>query len=396
MQKLNIVIISRTIHPLLSPRAFRATELAKELAKRGHSVTLYAVLGKFNYSDFQKDTGIVVKNIGKMWFATDDSEGNFRYTLLDKIMFHSLHRFFEFPDIEFTLRIPSIILREKNCNMLITNAVPYSIHWGAALAKTIFRKEKFPEKWVSDCGDPYMKNPFDKKKFFYFKYVEKWWGRKTDIITVPLFELKENYYSECQSKIKVIPQGFDFENIRLDKTFIKNEIPTFAYAGTIYPGHRDPTTFLNYLSVLDCEFKFTVFTNDEKFYLPFKEKLKQKLDIRNFVPREQLLFELSRMDFLINFRNRSANLASGNKNNIQELGSSMKQNDYGLPSKLIDYLLTKRPILDISKDFSEFELFHEFLTGDYENQNKRPDINQFDIRNVTDKFLNLYFETKML
>ena len=163
---MNIVIISRTIFPLLSPRAFRATELATELAKRGHSVTLYAVLGQFDYSNFQKETGIIVKNIGKMWFATDDSEGNFRYTIIDKILYHTFHRFIEFPDIEFTLRIPSILRKENNCNMLITNAVPYPIHWGAALAKTILPKVKFPQIWISDCGDPYMKNPLDKKRLF--------------------------------------------------------------------------------------------------------------------------------------------------------------------------------------------------------------------------------------
>jgi hypothetical protein len=98
------------------------------------------------------------------------------------------------------------------------------------------------------------------------------------------------------------------------------------------------------------------------------------------------------MDFLINLRNRSA-MPSSNKNidDLQKSIPAMPPNDYGSPSKIIDYLLTKRPILDISKDFSEVDFFQEFLSGKYKNQNIGPDINQFDIKNVTDKFLDLYY-----
>lgn len=373
MQKLNIVIISRTIFPQFSPRSFRATELAKELARRGHKVTLYAVLGKYDYSDFQKETGIIVKNIGNMLFATSDSENNFRYNLLDKMLYHSLHRIIEFPDIELTMRIPHILKKEKKCNMLITIAAPHAIHWGAAIAKAIIPKKKFPETWISDCGDPYIGNSIEKKNKFIFKPIEKLWGRKTDYITIPIEAARKGYYPEFSSKIKVIPQGFDFSVISTDNSFIKNDIPTFAYAGSIIPGFRDPTVFLNYISSLNCDFRFIVFTTDAKFYLHFKKVLKNKIEIRQYLPREQLIYELSRMDFLINFTNPSTTQA---------------------PSKIIDYLLAKRPILDISKDFIEVNSFNEFLDRNYKNQRERLDISQFDIKNVTDQFLDLYYENK--
>jgi len=44
---MKIVLIAGTIFPQQSPRAFRATELAVGLAKQGHEVTIYAILGEY-------------------------------------------------------------------------------------------------------------------------------------------------------------------------------------------------------------------------------------------------------------------------------------------------------------------------------------------------------------
>ena len=66
---MKIVLIARNIFPLLSPRAFRTTELAKELAHLGHDVTIYAVLGEYDYTSFTKTTHVKVKNI-PMTFST--------------------------------------------------------------------------------------------------------------------------------------------------------------------------------------------------------------------------------------------------------------------------------------------------------------------------------------
>lgn len=368
---MKILIISRLIFPALSPRAFRTTELAKELARQGHDVTVYAVLGKRDYSDFEKTTNIKIRNIGKMILGSSDSDGNYRYTLLDKILYHSLHRLIEYPDIELMFRIPVIIKNENNCDLLITIAHPHPIHWGAALAKTLYSYNQFPKVWISDCGDPYFKNKLDKRKIFYLQFIEKWWGRNTDYITIPIDEGKNGYYNQVHSKIQVIPQGFDFENVRTDTAFVKNNIPEFAYAGSIYPGQRDPCAFLTYLVSLKFDFKFIIYTNDQSFFTEFKVLLKHKLDLRPFIPREQLIFELSRMDFLINLTNPD----------------SMQ-----LPSKIIDYLLTTRPIMEVSLNFPQQEQsnFNEFIKGNFNNQLSGFDIQQFNITTIAQKFVSLY------
>jgi hypothetical protein len=365
---MKIIIIARNIFPLITPRAFRATSLAKEFSKMGHEVFLYAVLGSYDYSDFEKETGVRVRNIGKMNFSTFDSSGGYRYNFFDKILYHMLYRVLEFPDVEFLFKVYPILKKEENCDLLITVANPHPINWGASLAKSILPASSFPKKWVSDCGDPYLGDPINKKKIFYFSIIERWWARNTDFISIPIFEAKKAYSVNFQHKLKIIPQGVDFDSIVVDSSFTKNALVTFAYAGSVYKNMRDPTKLLNFLKVNEFEFRFIIYTNTPDFYKDIIMGLEDKILLKDYIPREKLIYELSRMDFLINLTNPST---------IQE------------PSKLIDYALTKRPIIDISSDFLEKNTFTEFLKGDYTNRRILGDLHKFDIKNVAKSFIDL-------
>ena len=76
------------------------------------------------------------------------------------------------------------------------------------------------------------------------------------------------------------------------------------------------------------------------------------------------------MDFLLNVLNKSG---------VQQ------------PSKLIDYALTKRPILNVSSEFNKEEQrnLDEFLQADYQHQYIVKDIEQYNIVNVAQRFLGL-------
>lgn len=353
----------------MEPRSYRTTELAKELARQGHEVILYAVLGSFNYSRFEKEHNLKVRNIGKMWFATSNSDDKGRRNFLDKILGRLFHRLFEFPDIELMFRMPGIIRREKEIDLLISIAWPFPIHWGCALAKTI-STINFPKVWVADCGDPYMGNKVARyRKLFYFSYIEKWFSKRANFITIPNEGAYKGYYKEFWNKIKVIPQGFRFEDIKIDTNSQKNKVPTFAYSGIFYKGIRDPTLFLEYLTTLNTKFLFVIYTTHKKIISPFLDRLSGKIEIRDYVPREQLLYELSQMDFLVNFEN----------------GTSVQS-----PSKLIDYALVKKPILSVDSNKIQTNVVSEFLNGNYKNQYIVQDINQYNISNIAKKFLALY------
>lgn len=362
---MKIVIISQNCYPWLSPRAHRTTELAKELARRGHQVIVYALLGEYDYSNIQNKTGINFKNLGNSHFGITDNLGNSNRNFIYRLIRKLIGRFIEFPLIELISMVNKSLKKEDNIDYLITIAYPHTIHWGAE--KYVRKNKDKINFWIADCGDPFMGNPFLKKPF-YFKSIEKKWCKACNYISVPIDEAVNAYYPEFKDKIKIIPQGFDFSDIKIAEYRV-NKIPTFAYSGIFYKELRDPTLLLEYLSLLDFDFKFIVYTKSLSFLEPFKNKLKDKLEIRDYISRDKLLFELSKMDFLINIKNNSG---------VQQ------------PSKLIDYVMTKRPIIEISSEFKEKEIFNEFIRGDYSNRFNVNSIEKYDIKNVVNSFVNLY------
>lgn len=124
---------------------------------------------------------------------------------------------------------------------------------------------------------------------------------------------------------------------------------------------------MQFLTNLNLQFKFFVFTNKPEILEKYKLLLREKLIVSDYIPRQELMKVLKKMDFLINFDNNT------------ELNS---------PSKLIDYAITQRPVLNITREFNG-EHLKEFLKGDYSNQMPLPDLNQYHITNVSQLFLDL-------
>jgi hypothetical protein len=363
-----ILVLSHTIYPAQFPRSYRATELAIEFARLGHLVTLAGVLGEYDYSEFEKTHHLKVEDIGRMDWVSLKSSGANKRSFLNKVGSKLLKKWMEFPDIEFLWKVPLYLKTKSDIDLLISIGMPHPIHWGTALAKKRL-SNKFPAKWIADCGDPYMGNKVTKiKPAFYFKYFEKEFCRQADYITIPIKDALQGYYQEFWYKIKIIPQGFRFDDIDKIEEFKPNTIPTFAYAGIFYKDFRDPTSFLEYLATLDRPFKFIVFTKSIGFLEPFKERLKEKLEVCDYIPREDLLNRLKRMDFLVNFENNTK---------VQS------------PSKLIDYALTGRPVLSLNGSKLSNSKIEQFLNGDYAQKFILKNIEDYDIKNVAQKFIRL-------
>lgn len=363
-----IVIISYATYPGTTPRNLRTDELAKELARQGHDVTLYVLKGNYNYDEYEKETRIKVNSLGKTYFFNFDHNNGATLSFFMKAIRRLVGRFFEFPYIGLAINAYQALKKEKNIDLLITIAVPHPLHWGAALFRTKHRSDLKHTTWIADCGDPYMGNAFHKKPF-YFKYVEKWFCNQVDFISIPLEEARVAYYPEFHEKIKVIPQGFNFEGIKISKNYTKNLVPTFIYAGTFYNKLRDPRPFLNFLISLKIDFKFIVYTNTPEILKGYSEIAGYKLQILEYIPRKELIFEMSKVDFLVNLSNPSK---------IQS------------PSKLIDYALSNRPILNISSvEEIDSSTIKNFLCGKYDSAFDFSNLDQYNIKNVANEFLEL-------
>ena len=366
MDNKRILIVSASFYPHNSPRSFRTSELAKEFARQGHEVTVYIPFNGYDYSKYSQESNIRIKNLGDLKFRAIGLTGKGAGSFIRRVMRRALGLLFEYPGIELMYKVSKSLKREENYDLLISIAVPFTVHWGVAKARN--RNHRIADVWVADCGDPYMGNTTDSfGKPFYFKYIEKWFSRKADFITIPFEGARKGYYPEFHDKIRVIPQGFRLDNINLPEYSKKTEYPVFAYAGGFIPGRRDPTAMLNFLSESYRQFRFIVYTSQADLLLPFKDILKEKLEIRNYVPREELLKVLSGMDFLINFDNNTHTQ---------------------LPSKLIDYAITGRPVLNITSRM-DFSVLLDFMDGNYNKKMKLGDPKNYDIREVAGKFIHL-------
>ena len=201
-------------------------------------------------------------------------------------------------------------------------------------------------------------------------YLEKKFCRLADYITVPFKGAIQAYYSEFHHKIKVIPQGFnffdksDFDGKKLSE---KDGIIRFIYAGSFIPKFRDPGLFMELLSEIKKDFIFTVFTNNDSLLEPYKENLGSKLVVKNYVTRVRLFEEMLKVDFLVNFDNN----VTGQ-----------------LPSKLIDYGMTGKPILNITKTTNLNDV-KRFFNEDFENALEIDNLDNYRIENVVKQFLSL-------
>ncbi len=364
-----ILIVGNSFYPENSPRAFRTTELAKEFSRQGHEVTVIVPKNIKIHSQFEKEYRLTIKDLGtRNYNELDSSKGNKITKLVKRAINRSKDLFFHYPDILWMFLVKKALKNENGYDLLITIAYPHPIHWGAAWVRT--KNNRIAKTWIADCGDPFMGSTTDTfKRLFYFKNIEKYWNKKCDFITVPFEGAIAAYYKEFHDKIKVIPQGFDFNEVKVDKKkYTPNAIPTFGYAGGFIPGARDPKPFVDYLLEKKKPFKFIVYTQSLNMIQPLLEKANSQIEVRDYIPRTELIKKLSKMDFILNLNN----------------GVSTQ-----LPSKLIDYYLTWRPVLSLDSHDLDTKIMDEFLESNYQGRYQYNNPDQYRIENICKAFLNL-------
>lgn len=368
MSSKKILIVTNGFYPEISPRSFRATELAKEFVRKGHEVTVCTHF-RDGLETFAVQHNFRLIDLGKLTWPRPVVKGKGVEFLVRRIISRFSSLLLEYPAIQLIPLIKKALKNEKGYDALISIAVPYPIHWG--VAKIWSKKNPIAKTWIADCGDPYMGQENDTyKPPFYFGWIEKKFCRKADFITVPTKNSILGYYPEFHHKIKVIPQGFRFEDVDLYEGPLNHEKIIFGYAGMFIPGRRDPSEFLAFLNSLDNSYKFEfhIYTTTPQFVLPFVEASKGRIIIQPIVPREKLLYELSKMHFVVNFEN---------------VGQTQT------PSKLIDYLIIDKAVLSVIFGNLQTDIFHSFLKGDYKQKMILPEKNNYRIENVASQFIAL-------
>lgn len=368
---MKILIISGAFYPENSPRSFRSTELVKELCRQGHQVTYVGRYNEMQHKSIVEEFGFTFVNAGRRWHLFPQNKIPVLGTIV-KIVNKGLDLFFEYPDIKWVFDTFRVLKKIQHQNLIISIAVPHPIHWGVALSKKW--GNKIADVWIGDCGDSYYLNQLTNyRPPFYFKYIESAWCRRVDYISNPMDEMKDNFLPPFRQKCVEIPQGFKIEDsVKYVKPYTPNPIPTFVFSGSFIPVSRDPRPLLEYLVSKDWNFTFHIFTKLTKYVEPYMAKAKGRIIIHDYIPRNELLTFQSQMDFLVNFTFNPK---------IQ------------VPSKLIDYLITGRPILNIEPDL-DTSLVDEFMAGNYSGRFKGLELERYRIENVCSKFIELYHSVK--
>lgn len=364
---MKIIVVSNFFYPENTPRAFRTTEIAKELSRLGHKVVLYIPHITDKTLEFCHSHQVECHPLSIPRWNGFNLTGGKLVILFKRIANRLLNTFLIYPSIVYLRTIPKALAHQKDFDLLISIAAPHTIHWG--VNRAVRKNKQLTKCWIADCGDPFMLCKIDTfRKPFYFKYFEKSFCRKADVITIPVENGKDGYYPEFRSKIRVVPQGFDFSAIKTVEVFRPNPIVTFVYAGTFIPGVRDPRPVLEFLVHSGKDFRFYIYTNQPGLVKDYQPLLKDKLIVSGYIDREELIYRMSASDFLLNLEN----------------GTKIQT-----PSKLIDYSLSKRPVLSIYSQHIDEQKFNQFLNRNYEQQMELPDVTKYDIRHVVGSFLNL-------
>lgn len=349
-----------------SPRAFRVSELITQLSARGHQVWLVNAFDRTIYGPDEISALSYVKP-----FDAGINKKTDLISIMKKVaFFRRCNKVFNY--FFYTYKVPfrtSFIKKAMRSfdefDVLLSVSSPFYVHMGALGIRYKFKPIK-----ILDCGDPL--NYCEFKYAPYWKRIERKIYSKGDFICVPTKKAVALYEKMLpREKLRVIPQGIDFSRYPIEE-YVPHDRPAFVYAGRFYEKIRNPKAFLDYLLTVKKDFKFDVYTNkDDAFFSKLKEyeeKLKGRMEIHEFVSRAECIRILSKADFLINIENASL---------------------YQQPSKLIDYGISKRPVLSFAPDMFMPEIFEEFLQGDY-SHGLEIDVSPFDIKKVTSQFEELF------
>jgi hypothetical protein len=367
---MKVLIVSYYFYPEITPRAFRTTELAKEFARQDNVVkVLTKPVNVPKQIELAESFGFDLD-----FFSAKpmDFRAKWKSGVLGKfaiLVNRFLAQFLDHPNFGIKRIVQKAFSNEissADYDLVISIAHPHAVHWG--LSQVIKRLERRSFTWVADCGDPFMRaQNLNYQRPFYFWYYEILFCETADWITVPFLQAKEGYLKKYHNKIKVIPQGFSFEDIDfVEDSHAKHKgVVKIGYAGTLVKERRDPKELIEYLDSKGVKYEFHIYTNKASLLKHIIRECQGEIILHPYVDRLTLLKNLQKLDFVVNFQNKGINQ---------------------LPSKLIDYALIKKPILDVKYGSLNEALTDEFINGDYRNKYEINNLEEYNIKNVISKF----------
>ncbi len=366
---MRILLITHNFPPLNQVGSLRMYHWAKYWAREGNDVFVITTK-KYNFDgpldlDIQRLNRVVINEIPYLPFwckgahkismnyiSSNGSEKSVlninllkEYNRKCRIYFcfgslGDIHDFWIRPATKASLNL----IQNRPFDIIVSSYGPPSPHLVAAKIK----KFHYKIPWIADYRDLWTFNCVMKSKGP-FKWIEKWIelssvGKYADAITTVSEPLANNLHARFNKKTIVIENGFDpeefessdYKNLHL----IDKNVCKIVYAGTIYPGYRDPTPLFNTIlslhkyGLLDPKKFQILFYGERSAYI---ENLIKLMRVEEWV---KIIGPISRRNMLNVLSNSSALLFL----------DWCDTNERGIiTGKLFEYMASKRPIISIGK-----------------------------------------------
>tara|TARA_B100001173_G_scaffold11503_1_gene9807 strand:- start:2028 stop:3248 length:1221 start_codon:yes stop_codon:yes gene_type:complete len=350
-----ILIVTHQFIPHQSPRTTRWKLLYDELIESGYDVTV--ITGTLQLSEDpnikyigNKKASGIVKNLRIQSNIKQDSRyKNYLYKLLKKI-YRFFYKFFAWPDYTM-FWIFSIWKNRKKIDidydLIISVSLPFSSH----VAAYIINKDK-NKKWIMDIGDPFSlkTNAFENNRYLYkslnYYFENKFYKKAHQVVFTHQESADEHkiFFNMPENKVTIGSpiSTFSQELFQKSVSFNYETKPiTIGYFGVLTKGVRSPSQVLKFFQQTD--FVLHWYTNSDS-----KEMIKQnKIDFN----RNKLFDMVTRNEALEKMvTSLHCLLSIGNLNPAQ------------LPSKIIEYISTGKPVLHFVeiKDDPVLEIAKEF------------------------------------
>ena len=350
-----ILIVTHQFIPHQSPRTTRWKLLYDELIESGYDVTV--ITGTLQLSEDpnikyigNKKASGIVKNLRiQSNIKQDSSYKNYLYKLLKKI-YRFFYKFFAWPDYTM-FWIFSIWKNRKKIDidydLIISVSLPFSSHVAAYIINIDKNK-----KWIMDIGDPFSlkTNAFENNRYLYkslnYYFENKFYKKAHQVVFTHQESADEHklFFNMPENKVTIGSpiSTFSQELFQKSVSFNYETKPiTIGYFGVLTKGVRSPSQVLKFFQQTD--FVLHWYTNSDS-----KEMIKQnKIDFN----RNKLFDMVTRNEALEKMvTSLHCLLSIGNLNPAQ------------LPSKIIEYISTGKPVLHFVeiKDDPVLEIAKEF------------------------------------
>ena len=350
-----ILIVTHQFIPHQSPRTTRWKLLYDELIESGYDVTV--ITGTLQLSEDpnikyigNKKASGIVKNLRiQSNIKQDSSYKNYLYKIIKKI-YRFFYKFFAWPDYTM-FWIFSIWKNRKKIDidydLIISVSLPFSSH----VAAYIINKDK-NKKWIMDIGDPFSlkTNAFENNRYLYkslnYYFENKFYKKAHQVVFTHQESADEHklFFNMPENKVTIGSpiSTFSQELFQKSVSFNYEAKPiTIGYFGVLTKGVRSPSQVLKFFQQTD--FVLHWYTNSDS-----KEMIKQnKIDFN----RNKLFDMVTRNEALEKMvTSLHCLLSIGNLNPAQ------------LPSKIIEYISTGKPVLHFVeiKDDPVLEIAKEF------------------------------------